>query len=270
MPALWLAVAGLTLLVVTPCRGEAVVEVSPSSTIALTGATATVSVDIDLGSETLGSYGGTLVWDPTVLEFVSWAGGDPPFDTPVVNTGNATSGMLSFADAAATGAQGGLTVLEVTFQTAGEPPATTVLDLELSSLFSGDFEDLAPQANVEDGTTCVADFFYDLQLTGSQSTILGWMAIPQAVSYDVIRGDLSELLLDGAAVHLGGVICLEDNSLDTTTGLGTEPPNPDTDVPLVGQGFFYLVRFNDGTGNRTYGFFTDCTLQRIVDAGDCL
>ena len=102
------------------------------------------------------------------------------------------------------------------------------------------------------------------------TTILEWNPIfPQAVSYDVIRGNLSELSDDGVAVHLGAVTCLENDSLDTTTGEGTEPLNPDTDLPFPGDGFFYLLRFHDGTSDRTYGFVDQCARERVVDVGDC-
>ena len=70
-------------------------------------------------------------------------------------------------------------------------------------------------------------------------------------------------------MHLGTVVCLENDSLDTTTGAGTEPSNPDTDLPEPGESFSYLVRFHDGAMDRTYGYFNDCARERSVDIGDC-
>ncbi len=265
----WIAVC-LAALATSSSQGQSIAEVTPPSTLTVTGDFVMVSITIDLGPQALGSYGATLTWNPAVLQFQSWAGGTSPFDNPVVNTAGTSSGSLAFADANASGAAGPVVLLDVTFQVAGEPPDTTVLDLELSSLFAaGDFEDLAAQASVEDGTTCVADFSYGLAVTDPQSTLLTWTPIVGAVSYDVIRGDLSALFADGAGIHLGDVFCLEDDSTDTSTGAGTEPSNPDTGLPLPGEGFFYLVRFDDGIGNQPYGYFADCAAQRIVDSSDC-
>jgi len=258
-------------LTLSPCLGQTTGEVSPPTAVGLTGTTVTVGIDIDPGpGAEVGGYGATLTWDPDVLQFVVAAGGDAPFDDPVVNASNAESGLLSFADADAIGAADRVNVLIVTFQSNVDPPAATSLDLAFTSLFeAGTFEDLLPQAETEDGTACVSDFFYDLRLSGSTATILEWTPVPGAASYDVIRGELAGLLADPAAVHLGVVACLENDSLDTTTGAGTEPENPDTDVPLSGEGFFYLLRHHDGAQDSSYGFFVDCFRERVADTGDC-
>jgi hypothetical protein len=65
----------------------------------------------------------------------------------------------------------------------------------------------------------------------------------------VIRGDLAALHDDGTRVGLGDVTCIENDSLDGTTGPGTEPANPDSALPLPGDAFFYLVRIHDGVSN---------------------
>jgi len=236
------------------------------------GATRAVDIVVDVGQggQGLGSYGGSLSWDASVLRFLSFTGGDPPFDAPVVNTEDVLDGLLAYADASPVGAHGRLRLLTVVFEALAEPPASSELDLDFGSLFgAGDFQDLVPLLEVEDGTVCVADFPFALRVRDPVNTTVDWTAIPQAASYDVVRGDLHALWTDGGVVHLGDVICLEDDSLDTTTGAGAEPANPDTEVPAPGTGFFYLIRFHDGVNNRTYGYFRDCVRERIVDGGDC-
>lgn len=255
------------------CLAQVRVEIRPSSTITLNGGTQTIAIDIDLGTSgrLLGSYGAMLRWDPTVIEYVGDSGGgQPPFDSAVVNRGDVGSGILRFSDASATGAAGRINVLSVTFRGIAQPPASTTLDLELTSIFaSGTYEDIQPMTQVRDGTTCVSDFLFNLRVSGTISTFLDWTAVPGAVSYDVIRGALGGFLDDGTAVRLGTVICLENDSLDTTTAAGTEGSNPDTQTPPLGGGFFYLLRFNDGVANRTYGFPVLCARERVADSGDC-
>lgn len=104
--------------------------------------------------------------------------------------------------------------------------------------------------------------------TGS-ITLLSRNAIPSASSYDAIRGVLGDLIEDGFTVHLGGVICVENDSADTTTSAGAEAPNPDTEVPFPGEGFFYLIRQHDGVSSGPYGFNQQCGLERLPDTGDC-
>jgi hypothetical protein len=252
--------------------GQPTIEVTPSKVVGASGSTSSIGVCLDPGSQgnSIGSYGARLTWDPAVLHFVGFAGGDAPFDAPVVNTAHADSGLLSFADAAVPGAGSRGRVLEVTFESMADPPATSALDLTLTSLFAGGtFEDLLPQAQVRDATACVADFFYGLRLSGPDQTLLEWTAIGAATSYDVIRGTLALLLQDEAEIHLGAVTCLENDSLDGTTGAGTEPANPDTEAPPPGQGFFYVVRHHGASQESTYGFSSDCSRERVVDAGDC-
>ncbi len=246
---------------------------TPVDSTSETGEQKTIEIVVDVGGsgKTLGGYGGSLSWDPSVLQFVSHSGGDAPFDAPIVNTGNVATGLLTYADASTLGAQGSVRLLDVTFDVLGEPPATSQLDLEFSSLFgAGDFEDLMPQLQVTDGSTCISDFAFDLRVTVPVNTIVVWSAVSGATGYDVIRGNLSELSVDATTVHLGTVLCLENDSLDTTTGTGSEPTNPDIQSPAPGEGFYYVVRFNDGIQNRTYGYLKDCVRERIVDASDCL
>ena len=113
------------------------------------------------------------------------------------------------------------------------------------------------------------DFPFDVQVTDPVNTILSWGSIPAVLTYDVIHGDLNGLFLDAVTAHLGSVTCIENDSVDTTTGAGAEPASPDTAIPVPGEGFFYVVRFHDGIADSTYGFTRGCIQERIVDSGDC-
>ena len=102
----------------------------------------------------------------------------------------------------------------------------------------------------------------DLRCEGSD-TVCTWEPEPSDVSFDVIRGDMANLAADEQQVDLGPVICILDDSPDPTT-IG----HPDSDIPLPGQAFFYLLRAYDGIRNGTYGKSSAC-LPRVALAGDC-
>jgi len=96
-----------------------------------------------------------------------------------------------------------------------------------------------------------------------------WNAMPGATGYDLVRGGLGTLFDDGAAVHLGAVVCIEGDSADTTTAAGTEIQHRDSEIPAPGAGFFYLVRQNAGLGAETYGFGDPSEHERFPAVGDC-
>jgi len=251
----------LLLAGVMPCLGGARALVSPSTitTVTEVGLTVHVYVKVDPGGT--GSYGAQLDWNPDVLRFDDWSPGESPFDTPVVNMVETESGRLRFADAAPSGAAGWIRLLSVTFGTIAEPPRVSALDLEFTSLFDGEQLDVLPLLEVLDAQACVADFDYHLELIDARSTVIDWGNVRQGAAYDVVRGALG--------AWSAPVICLENDSADTTTADGSEPANPDTDVPAPGEGFFYLVRFQDAGGPATYGFLQGCMIERSVGTGDC-
>jgi hypothetical protein len=88
-----------------------------------------------------------------------------------------------------------------------------------------------------------------LRVEGGSSTRLYYdTANPLAESYDFIRGDLDALTETSAGVDLGTVVCLENDSPDPdTTG------DEDVGVPALGEGYFYLGRFNAGPRPGSYG-----------------
>jgi len=72
---------------------------------------------------------------------------------------------------------------------------------------------------------------------------LTWDAVPYpGVTYDLLRGNLHELPVGSGA----GEACMQQStSLTTAT---------DTDLPVAGRGFWYLVRERvPGCGIGTYG-----------------
>jgi len=98
----------------------------------------------------------------------------------------------------------------------------------------------------------------------SSGTTVSWGQVPEAQSYNVIRGYLADLRDAGEVYDLGSVYCLEARSLDEST-VGSE----DFNVPRPGYAFFYLVEFNftDGTSS-TYGTET-ADKPRAPAAGVC-
>jgi len=93
------------------------------------------------------------------------------------------------------------------------------------------------------------------------NTTCVWANVPGAAAYDVIRGNISSLqIVGGTQVSLGSVVCIENESTDTTTA----PNHRDAATPALGQGFFYLFRVSGGTyGSSSSG------LPRVAGSGTC-
>jgi hypothetical protein len=72
-------------------------------------------------------------------------------------------------------------------------------------------------------------------------TVVSWLAVPDALYYNVVRGRLAEIRETDAAIDLGPVECLAEGRLEPTTA-GAE----DVEIPEQGQGFFYLVEYSAG------------------------
>jgi penicillin amidase len=103
----------------------------------------------------------------------------------------------------------------------------------------------------------------NLVLSGGATTRVDWGEVIGALHYDVIRGDLAALRIEGSSVNLGTVTCIESDSLDTGTS-GDE----DAEVPLPGQVFFYAVQFYDGMQDSSYGSESS-GWAHVVSGGDC-
>ena len=83
------------------------------------------------------------------------------------------------------------------------------------------------------------------------------------VSYIPTKKDLQD---GGGSVDLGTVLCVEDNSGDTTTAAAYDDPV----TPAVGQAFFYLFRGSMGAvaGPGSYGTGSNGD-ERVPSGGDC-
>ncbi len=83
------------------------------------------------------------------------------------------------------------------------------------------------------------------------------------ITFDVLRGQLSNLSEAGGVVSLGSTSCTENDSVDTTTN----PANLDGSMPPAGDGWYYLVRGKTpGGGAGLYGFSTKLS-QRLDNSG---
>ena len=112
------------------------------------GDTITVNIHIDMTNvaapdDYLGSYTGTLNWDPAVLSYASYIVPPDGGFTGVVNTGSVDSGLITFNGANAAGATGDIIVLAVGFNVIGSGDAN--LDLQFSAMAAATtFADLLP------------------------------------------------------------------------------------------------------------------------------
>ncbi|HZN03184.1 MAG TPA: dockerin type I domain-containing protein [Candidatus Polarisedimenticolia bacterium] len=133
-------------------------SVVPSNPMPAQGSQAAACVFIDMRNtpERLGSYGAALRWNPTVLRFLGFTGGDAPFDTPAVDTANVGTGEVRFSDMAPQGAGGDLFVACFDFEVLGPAGQATQLDLRLTSLFTAtSFTDILAMAAVNDAASSV-------------------------------------------------------------------------------------------------------------------
>jgi len=83
------------------------------------------------------------------------------------------------------------------------------------------------------------------------ATYFEWDPVPggSGAIYDFVRGDLANLTGSASAVDLGNLICIENDSADTSTA-----GHADTAVPAPGTAFFYLVRSQQGAAIGSWGF----------------
>lgn len=95
----------------------------------------------------------------------------------------------------------------------------------------------------------------------AENTTCVWAPVPGATAYDVIRGNVSNLLIvGGTQVSLGSVTCIENESGDTSTA----PSHRDAAIPTLGQSYFYLFRVSGGNyGTSSSG------LPRVPGSGTC-
>jgi len=127
--------------------------------------------------------------------------------------------------------------------------------------FTGQNRDILPEIWVADRRTVPG-----LEVGKAAPTVLSWSVESGPLRYDAIRGAVSSLRSGpGGTADLGAVICLENDSPDTTTaGYG------DASDPLPGQAFFFLYRGSQGFlgGPGSYGS-SSVGAERTPGTGDC-
>ncbi len=155
---------------------SAVSSVTPSDTTPVVNDQITVVVNIDVSdvnapNDALGSYTGTLAWDPAILEYQSYSSAPPTGFTGAVNTANVGTGLIAFNGAKATGATGNTIVISITFKVIGA--GTSALDLAYSAMAAATtFTNLLPVLTINDSQVVVpAPIVYTLTLnhTGNGS-----------------------------------------------------------------------------------------------------
>ena len=138
--------------------GTATSSATPSNATPSIGDSIVVTIAIDISGvaapdNALGSFTGTLDWDPAVLTYSSNSGIQAGF-TGVVNTGSAGTGHIVFNGAKPSGATGNNTVLTITFDVVGA--GTSALDLGYSAMSAAStFANLLPLLTVTDGQVVV-------------------------------------------------------------------------------------------------------------------
>ena len=100
-----------------------------------------------------------------------------------------------------------------------------------------------------------------LAVSGSATrTELAWNPVLQADSFDLVRGDVGHLRMNGGTVDLGPVTCLAQRV--------SLPSVSDRDIPQPGQAFFYVTRYRRGGTLSEYGWASTDEPRRAGN-GDC-
>ena len=91
-------------------------------------------------------------------------------------------------------------------------------------------------------------------------TLVTWSQVTGASSYDVVRGELGGIKDLNGAYHLGSLTCIAAGTSQTSTA-GLE----DADQPALGEGFYYLAAYEDGSWS---GYGTESAAkERFVPPG---
>ena len=142
--------------------GSATSSAIPSDETPSVGDQIQVDIEIDVSGvnppdEELGSFTGSLDWNPDVLDYNSsvlldgFAGG-------VINKDDVGTGSIAFSSAYASGAPGNTTVFSITFDVVA--PGVSDLDLDISAMAAaGTFQSLLPILTVHDGLVSINTWF---------------------------------------------------------------------------------------------------------------
>ncbi|MFQ5700651.1 MAG: hypothetical protein ACE5HU_02275, partial [Acidobacteriota bacterium] len=96
----------------------------------------------------------------------------------------------------------------------------------------------------------------------TSGTVVEWTDAVGALYYNVVRGEVSQVVDTGPQIDLGSVHCIESRSLNLDT-TGSE----DSEMPPPGNAFFYLVEYSDGALS-SYGS-ASVNKPRVVISGAC-
>ncbi len=132
-----------------------VASLSPVSLTANSGDIITVAIDIDMSAsaELLGSFTGSLSWNPTFLKYQSNSGIKGGFTGTINDMGATSSGQLFFNGANAAGVGGMIQILEIEFEVG---PGAAMIDLDFSAMAAAlTFVDLTPVLDINDSDVMV-------------------------------------------------------------------------------------------------------------------
>jgi hypothetical protein len=119
--------------------------------------TANVLFALRGSNELLGSFTGSLQWDPAILEYVASSGVLGGF-IGNVNPADIANGTLAFNGINPSGAGDSLAILMVTFKVLAVPDsASTLLDLDYSAIAAArTLRNLLPTTTINDAIACIA------------------------------------------------------------------------------------------------------------------
>jgi hypothetical protein len=155
LAALLAAIAGAPVFAASASVASAAI---PSNATPTVGEQIVVTINIDMSGvaapdNALGSFTGSLDWNPAVLSYHGNSGIVPGF-TGVVNTDNVAAGRIVFNGANVAGAPGNIIVLTITLDGVGA--GTSALDLEYTAMAAATtFANLVPTLTVTDGEVVV-------------------------------------------------------------------------------------------------------------------
>ena len=134
--------------------GSVVSAATPSNATPSIGQQIVVSINVNMAGSSapnnaLGSFTGSLAWNPAILTYSSNSGLQAGF-TGAINTASVGTGSIAFNGANTTGATGNNVVLTITFDVVGG--GTSALDLAYSAMAAAStFANLLPILTVNDG-----------------------------------------------------------------------------------------------------------------------
>lgn len=216
--------------------GSVTSSATPSNALPDVGGQIEVAITIDVTGvaapdSALGSFTGSLDWNPAVLAYNSDSGILGGF-TGIVNDAQVSSGHLIFNGAKATGATGAVNVLNVRFDVVGA--GGSALDLEYSAMAAAyTFRSLLPLLTIDDGHVQVGPVqYYALTIAvdpaegGATDPVVGVHTYPNGTVVDVTATPNPEYQFDhwAGACTGSGSCTVTMNSDKAVTAVFAELP----------------------------------------------